>query len=528
MERTCMPYDQRPSASRKSAPRRSARTGRPARPARSSRPTRPAPAPSALDQALTAAQSAPAPEPTTFAALGLAAPLTAALAARGIESPFAIQARALPDALAGRDVLGRAETGSGKTLAFGLPVLTRLAASRAGRRREKAPRALVLVPTRELAEQVAEVLEPLGRVLDVSVTTVYGGVSIARQIDRLRRGVDVVVATPGRLIDLLDRGSATLADIEITVLDEADHMADLGFMPAVTKILDLTPAGSQRLLFSATLDRGVDRLVTSYLTDPAICAVAPEVVAAGPAEHRLLVMTHEDKVPVATELASRPSRTLVFVRTKHGADRLARQLDRSGVAAAAIHGNLNQNQRRRALAGFAAGHPRVLVATDVAARGIHVDDVEMVVHFDPPNDHKDYLHRSGRTARAGATGLVVALAEEGQVREVERMHQAAGVHPDRHRVTTGHDVVREIATTGTPIPPPEPQPATRPAEGRPRGARGQNGDTGRPARPAPTGTGRGGAGRSGAGRPAGRQADYARGGTGRPRRPGRSATRTGA
>src|ERR1700722_7505889 len=231
MERTCMPYDQRPSASRKSAPRRSARTGRPARPARSSsRPTHPAPAPSALHLAPTAAQSAPAPEPTTFAALGLAAPLTAALAARGIESPFAIQARALPDALAGRDVLGRAETGSGKTLAFGLPVLTRLAASRAGRRREKAPRALVLVPTRELAEQVAEVLEPLGRVLDVSVTTVYGGVSIARQIDRLRRGVDVVVATPGRLIDLLDRGSATLAEIEITVLDEADHMADLGFM----------------------------------------------------------------------------------------------------------------------------------------------------------------------------------------------------------------------------------------------------------------------------------------------------------
>src|SRR6185437_4213610 len=252
------------------------------------RPAAPKP-PSELDLALTAALAAPSPEPTTFAALGLPGRLVAALAAEGIEAPFAIQARALPDALTGRDVLGKAQTGSGKTLAFGLPVLTRLAAASGGGgrapRRAGAPRGLVLVPTRELAGQVADVLQPLGRSLGVTVTTVYGGVSIGRQIDRMRRGVDLVVATPGRLIDLLERGACTLDDIEITVIDEADHMADLGFLPAVTRILDATQAGGQRLLFSATLDRGVDRLVTSYLTNPAVCAVAAEVIDYGSAEH---------------------------------------------------------------------------------------------------------------------------------------------------------------------------------------------------------------------------------------------------
>jgi superfamily II DNA/RNA helicase len=466
-----MRYDQQ----RQRAPQRPGR----AKP-RSGRPTparRPAPQ-SELDRALTAALSAPAPEPTTFAELGLPTALVSALAERGIHGPFAIQSRALPDALAGRDVLGKAQTGSGKTLAFGLPVLTRLAARRAadgqGRRREKAPRGLVLVPTRELASQVAEVLEPLGRSLGVTVTTVYGGVSIGRQIDRVRRGVDLVVATPGRLIDLLDRGACTLDDIEITVLDEADHMADLGFMPAVTRILDATPADGQRLLFSATLDRGVGQLVVSYLADPAICAVPAEVIENGIAEHSMLVLAAEDKVSVAAEIASRPARTLFFVRTKHGADRLAKQFGRAGVDAAAIHGNLNQNQRQRALAGFAAGYPRVLVATDVAARGIHVDDVELVVHYDPPNDHKDYLHRSGRTARAGASGMVVALVEESQVREVERLQHSAGVSPARHRVAVGHDVVRKIATSGTPVPPqvipPEP-PAGQARDGHPGGSR---------------------------------------------------------
>ncbi len=430
----------------------------------------------------------PAPPETTFRELGLPAPVVNALAARDIAAPFAIQARALPDALAGRDVLGRAQTGSGKTLAFGLALLTRLAAS-AGPRREKAPRGLVLVPTRELAVQVAEVLEPLGRGIGVSVTTVYGGVSIGRQIDRVRRGVDIVVATPGRLIDLLDRHACTLAEIEITVIDEADHMADLGFLPAVTRILGETPAGGQRMLFSATLDRGVGQLVTAYLTDPALHAVPAQTPAAGAAEHSVLVLSAEDKVAVAAEIASRPARTLFFVRTKHGADRLAKQFSRAGVEAAAIHGNLNQNQRQRALTAFAAGYPRVLVATDVAARGIHVDDIELVVHFDPPNDHKDYLHRSGRTARAGATGRVVALVENGQIREVERMHDAAGVTSTRHHVGTGHHVVREIATSGTPVPPPPAAAPHRipPDQGRPaaprlrRGAADRQAPAGKPA-----------------------------------------------
>jgi len=422
-----------------------------------------------LDRALTAALSAAPPAPTTFGELGLAVRLVEALAARSIDTPFAIQARALPDALAGRDVLGRAQTGSGKTLAFGLPMLTRLAGP-AGRMHDNAPRGLVLVPTRELARQVADVLAPLGRTLGVSVTTVYGGAPIGRQIEAIRRGVDIVVATPGRLIDLLDRGALTLADIDITVLDEADHMADLGFLPAVTRILDATPPGRQRMLFSATLDRGVAQLVHAYLSEPAIHAVPPEVLNGGAAEHRVLVLSAQDKVPVAAEIASRPARTLFFVRTKHGADRLARQFRRLDVDAVAIHGNLNQNQRQRALAAFAAGHPRVLVATDVAARGIHVDDIELVVHFDPPNDHKDYLHRSGRTARAGASGMVVALVDHAQARDVGRMHDAAGVTATRDDVQTGHHVVRQIATSGTPVPPapsppsPRPQQAQRPSQ----------------------------------------------------------------
>ncbi len=401
------------------------RSGGGQRPNAGQRTQRPDDAKSQLEQALTAAAALPQPV-ASFAELGLDPRLVSALAARDIAVPFAIQARALPDAMAGRDVLGRAETGSGKTLAFGLPMLSRIAGL-AGRPREKAPRGLILVPTRELAQQVAAVLTPLGRSMGVSVTTVYGGVSIGRQISRLAGGVDIVVATPGRLIDLLERGACRLTDIKITVLDEADHMADLGFLPSVTRILDETPAGGQRLLFSATLDRGVDSLVRSYLADPALHAVTPEVMSGGAAEHSLLVLDGDDKVAVAAEMASRPARTLFFVRTKHGADRLARQLDRAGVPAAAIHGDRNQNQRQRALDAFMAGHPRVLVATDVAARGIHVDGIELVVHFDPPNDHKDYLHRSGRTARAGATGLVVTLALHEQVREIQRLHAAAGV-----------------------------------------------------------------------------------------------------
>jgi superfamily II DNA/RNA helicase len=442
----------RPRSGGYSAARRGPRPSSPAR-----RPVDPAIAADqqsavALDLALKAALDVPPPPYRTFEALGVPAPLVAALASQGIREPFAIQARAIPDALAGRDVLGRAQTGSGKTLAFGLPMLARLSEQTAasGRRRVKAPRGLVLVPTRELAMQVAEVLAPLGQSLRISVMTVYGGVGIGRQIERLSRGVDIVVATPGRLLDVMDRGACTLDDVSVTVVDEADHMADLGFLPSVTRILDATPPG-QRLLFSATLDRGVARLVRRYLSDPAPHAIPP-VATASDTAHQVFVLPAADKVAIATEIAGREGRTLFFVRTKHGADRLARQLTTAGVAAAAIHGNLSQGQRQRALAAFAQGSPRVLVATDVAARGIDIADVGLVVHYDPPNDHKDYVHRSGRTARAGATGTVVALVEPGQVRAVGQIHDTAGVTTICHQVAPGHLAVRELAESGTPIP----------------------------------------------------------------------------
>jgi superfamily II DNA/RNA helicase len=484
-----MPHSsRRPRASSPGRGRAKSATPRPATP----RPVRPRPEDpyAALDAALTAAADSPPPAATTFAALGLDARLVSALEAAGISEPFAIQTRALPDALAGRDVLGRAQTGSGKTLAFGLSMLTRLAASR-DRRRERAPRGLVLVPTRELAEQVAGVLGPFGQKIGVRTTTVYGGVSIARQIDRVR-SADLVVATPGRLIDLMEREAIQLGNIEITVLDEADHMADLGFLPAVTRILDATPADGQRLLFSATLDRHVGRLVTAYVRDPALHAVAPSSDGTA-ASHLMLVLAHSDKVPVAAELASGPGRTLFFVRTKHGADRLAKQLSRAGVGASAIHGDRNQNQRQRALDAFAAGYPRVLVATDVAARGIHVDDVDLVVQFDPPKDHKDYLHRAGRTARAGATGMVVTLADRAQVRDLERLHAAAGVTAGQHEVAAGHVVIKEIAAAGVPVAPP-PAPAETPATAEASGASGASRASG--------GARRGRAGRSPQARPA--------------------------
>jgi superfamily II DNA/RNA helicase len=396
---------------RMSSSRRPARSGG-GRPGgggpRRSGSSRPAAGPSPLELALTAAAESPAPEPRPFVEFDLPTPLVNALIGRGMEQPFAIQTRVLPDALAGRDVLGRAQTGSGKTLAFGIPVLARLHASPTARK-PLTPRALILGPTRELARQVADALGPLAHALDQRVTTVVGGLSMSRQIDALRRGVDVVVATPGRLIDLMERNSCHLSSIEITVIDEADHMADLGFLPAVRQILDATPGGTQRLLLSATLDGGVDKLVRDYLTEPAFHAVAQTTDPATAMDHKVFTMRADDKVVVASEIAQRPARTLFFVRTKHGADRLAKQLSRAGAEAAAIHGNLNQNQRQRALDAFASGRPRVLVATDVAARGIHVDDVDLVVHYDLPNDHKDYLHRSGRTARAGARGTVVSF-----------------------------------------------------------------------------------------------------------------------
>ena len=404
-------------------------------------------APSALDLALTAALEAPTPPHRTFAQLGLPDPLVSLLARRGVHEPFAIQARTIPDALTGRDVLGRAQTGSGKTLAFGLPILTRLAAENV-RPAPFCTRALVLVPTRELARQVADELAPLSQVLGLRVATVYGGAPMGRQIENLRRGVDVVVATPGRLLDLMQRRSCRLENTRIVVLDEADHMADLGFLPAVTHILDATPAGGQRLLFSATLDRGVDKLVTRFLADPAIHAVSPALSPVDAVDHHVFTIDASEKVAVTAEIAGRPARTLIFVRTKHGADRLTKQLGRAGVSALAIHGNRNQSQRQRALDEFSSGRTRVLVATDVAARGIHVDDVDLVVHFDPANDHKDYLHRSGRTARAGATGTVVSLVDAAQAGDVARMHAAALVSAIGARVHVGHPAVRAIAESG--------------------------------------------------------------------------------
>jgi superfamily II DNA/RNA helicase len=379
---------------------------------------------------LPATPTTPTPPPTapgsSFAELGVPTTLASALGARGITTPRPIQARTLPDALAGRDVLGRAETGSGKTLAFGLPLLIRTAIQ-GGKRPARQPRGLVLVPTRELADQVHHELLPLAAALGLRLLAVYGGVPLGRQAQQLRRGVDVVMATPGRLLDLLGQGACALDAVAITVLDEADHMADLGFLPAVTSLLDHVPPGGQRLLFSATLDGQVDTLVRRYLTDPVRHTVEPTVAGAARMDHQIRSVRASDKVAVAAELAGRPGRTLVFVRTKHRAARLARQLQQAGVRAGALHGNLAQPARTRALAGFAAGTVPVLVATDIAARGIHVDGIDLVVHFDPAAEPKAYLHRSGRTARAGAAGTVVTLVLPEQATEVAKLHRYAQV-----------------------------------------------------------------------------------------------------
>jgi superfamily II DNA/RNA helicase len=389
-----------------------------------------------------------APTETSFGKLGLSQELVTALERRDIRTAFPIQAATLADCLSGRDVLGRAQTGSGKTLAFGLPMLTRLAGRKSA---SKTPRGLVLVPTRELAVQVRDALEPLGHAIGVKTVAIFGGAPLGRQIATLERGVDLVVATPGRLLDLIERRSCDLSKIEVTVLDEADHMADMGFLPDVSRILDMTPAGSQRLLFSATLDGAVGKLVRQYLTDPVARAVDPAESHVTTMEHRALVVRNEQKVDVLAEILARPARTLLFVRTKHGADRLVKQLDRLGVAAQAIHGNRNQGQRQRALDAFSRGESRVLVATDVAARGIHIADVDLVVHADPPNDHKDYLHRSGRTARAGASGVVVSVLAHDQLRAAKHLFGRAGVDVTPVDGSPGSDSVRELAESGEPV-----------------------------------------------------------------------------
>jgi superfamily II DNA/RNA helicase len=410
-----------------------------------------------------------APEPTgpSFAQLGLPQQLVTALERKGISHPFAIQTVALPDALAGRDVLGKAATGSGKTLAFGLPLLTRLAAEPGQGRRT--PRGLILVPTRELAQQVHDNLAPLGQSIGVQLAAVYGGASMYRQIQQLRRGVDVIIATPGRLQDLINQREATLADVVVSVIDEADFMSDLGFLPVVKELLDQTRKDGQRLLFSATLDGEVDSLVRRYLKDPARHSVVTAADSAPPAEHLAYSVSFPDKLKVTEAMAARPGRIIIFVRTQHGADRLAMNLQTVGIKAEPIHGGLPQAARRRALEGFTDARTPVLVATDVAARGIHVDDVSLVLHYDPPADHKTYLHRSGRTARAGAAGLVVSLLLPDQVGQAKRRFRQAAIDTPVTRIRPGDAPITDLVAGGTFV-----EPVLRPVREsrRPAGAAG--------------------------------------------------------
>jgi superfamily II DNA/RNA helicase len=406
----------------------------------------------------------------SFAELGLPEPVVGALAANGFTEPFPIQAATLPDTLAGRDLLGRGQTGSGKTLAFGLALLSRLAG---GRARSRQPRGLVLVPTRELAQQVDDALAPFARALRLSTAVVVGGLSFNRQAAELQRGVDLVVATPGRLTDHTDQRTCDLSQIEVTVLDEADRMSDMGFLPQVRRILNLTPSGGQRLLFSATLDGEVGALVRQYLSDPVTRAVASATAQVATMDHHVLLVDPSAKARVVTEFAARDGRTILFARTKHGVDRLVKLLRREGVAAGALHGGKAQNARNRAIAEFKDGRTPVLVATDVAARGIHIDDVSLVVHVDPPADPKDYLHRAGRTARAGDSGTVVTLVTPEERRDVDRMMRLAGVRAPQTDVRAGDAALARITGARPPsgvaiVTPPKPAQAPR----RPRNGNG--------------------------------------------------------
>lgn len=381
---------------------------------------------------------------TTFDALDLPKPLVDTLASLGIETPFPIQAATLPDSLAGRDVLGRGRTGSGKTYAFLLPVAARLGHP-GSKRAPGRPRGLILAPTRELASQIEAALAPLAAAMSLRTLTVFGGVPAGRQINGLRAGVDVVIACPGRLADLMKQGHADLSHVQITVLDEADHMADLGFLPVVRRLLDQTPRTCQRLLFSATLDAGVDLLVKRYLSEPVVHNVDSAQSKVATMDHHVLHVDGESRLPVITDLAAAPGRTVIFTRTKHGAKALARKLNARGVSAVELHGDLSQNARSRNLESFARGTATTLVATDIAARGIHVDDISLVVHADPPVEHKAYLHRSGRTARAGAHGTVVTMMLDAQVRDVRNLARRAGITPVTTRVEVGDPILQKIA-----------------------------------------------------------------------------------
>lgn len=382
--------------------------------------------------------------PNGFAELGVPQSLTTMLAASGITAPTPIQAKTLPDSMAGRDVLGRGQTGSGKTFAFVLPLLTRLSAGTA-KLRPGRPRALILVPTRELAMQIDACLAPLAQALSLRTLTVFGGVGAKSQIAALRRGVDIVVACPGRLADHVQAGHASLDDIEITVLDEADHMADLGFLPVVRRLMEQTPRKGQRLLFSATLDGGVDVLARQFMYRPVTHNVDSPRSPVPKMTHHVLQLRAEDRLQVLVDLTAAPGRTLVFTRTKRGAQKLTRQLVASGIPAVELHGNLAQNARSRNLQAFADGVTTTLVATDIAARGIHVDDVALVIHADPPVEHKAYLHRSGRTARAGAAGIVITLATQEQDHEVHNLTRKAGVTATTARVRPGDPLLAKLA-----------------------------------------------------------------------------------
>lgn len=391
----------------------------------------------------------------TFADLGVRASLIEVLAARGITDPFPIQIETLPDTLAGRDVLGRGKTGSGKTLAFALPMVSRLAGQP---RRPSRPSGLVLAPTRELASQITATLEPLAAVVGLRVTTIFGGVPQGRQVAALKSGVDIVVACPGRLEDLMKQRVITLDSIQITVIDEADHMADLGFLPGVTRILAATPSGGQRLLFSATLDNGVDKLVDRFLRSPVLHSVdGSDSPVAEMTHHVFHVSGAQAKKELVHRLASGSGRRILFMRTKHQARKLARQLTESGVPAVDLHGNLSQPARDRNLAAFSAGEAKVLVATDIAARGVHVDGIELVVHIDPPTEHKAYLHRSGRTARAGNSGDVVTVVLPEQRKDTHALMRRAGIRVTPQEVNVDSPAVHAVAGEIAPHRAPEPK-----------------------------------------------------------------------
>ncbi|MET9824437.1 DEAD/DEAH box helicase [Streptomyces sp. NPDC006349] len=385
---------------------------------------------------------APAAPESTFADLGLPEGVVRKLAQNGVTTPFPIQAATIPDALAGKDILGRGRTGSGKTLSFGLPTLATLAG---GRTEKHKPRAVILTPTRELAMQVADALQPYGDVMGLKMKVVCGGTSMGNQIYALERGVDILVATPGRLRDIINRGACSLENVQIAVLDEADQMSDLGFLPEVTELLDQVPAGGQRMLFSATMENEIKTLVDRYLTDPALHEVDAAQGAVTTMSHHILVVKPKDKAPVTAAIASRKGRTIIFVRTQLGADRVAEQLRDAGAKADALHGGMTQGARTRTLADFKDGYVNVLVATDVAARGIHVDGIDLVLNVDPAGDHKDYLHRAGRTARAGRTGTVVSLSLPHQRRQIFRLMEDAGVDATRHIIQGGAAFDPEVA-----------------------------------------------------------------------------------